>query len=401
MLKIFESDLRGRSVIITGSFQDVIGKKINRFKRVQQLVFMFSTICLIPTFAVLLVCALDTGTRIKYQYYLADYFEQLGLFGRTLKMGYLAFAATYVCDKISLWKSESKGSHEFMADLQQLHEEDTRMMNDDERKQLLKTLKVKIILAKIIPKMTIWTNHFFDFISLPMFFYNEKPSMVIGFYALTHFVITRCCVEVAMPHFFYLYLSYVITTDVLNAKIASMKQRTQDIRFGFDDSTLKKLLRDINVLKETFEKYRKTMKPLLRNLITTFRIGLCTVFFLSTIDMALWMRALSLVNLVGFSALLMLSGLYISGLKSTTTSLYEDLSQLSGWIAFNIHSKSLSAKTRLHLKLVIKELGCEPKDRNFVVGLSDGNGPAITKMEIIELTLETIANTLIVMDMVN
>ena len=105
MLKIFESDLRGRSVIITGSFQDVIGKKINRFKRVQQLVFMFSTICLIPTFAVrLLVCALDTGTRIKYQYYLADYFEQLGLFGRTLNMGYLAFAATCVCDKISLEK---------------------------------------------------------------------------------------------------------------------------------------------------------------------------------------------------------------------------------------------------------------------------------------------------------
>ena len=112
------------------------------------------------------------------------------------------------------------------------------------------------------------------------------------------------------------------------------------------------------------------------------------------------MRALSLVNLVGFSALLMLSGLYISGLKSTTTSLYEDLNHLSGWIAFNIHSKSLSAKTRLHLKLVIKELGCKTKDGHFEVGLSDGNGPAITKMEIIELTLETIANTLMVMGMV-
>ena len=400
MLKICEANLRGRFVVITGSFQDVVDKKINRSKRVQQLVFMFIIICyIVPVFSVrLLVCALDTETRIRYQYNLADYFEPLGLFGRTLNMAYLAFGFTCVCDKIFLWRSETKGSLEFMTDLQQLHEDGNRMINDDKRKQLLKTLKVKIILIK---NMTIWSNCSFDLISLPMFFYNEEPSIGIGCYAFTHFIITRYCVEVALSQFFYLYLSYVITTDVLNAKIASMAQRTHGIRSGFDESTLKKLLKDIDILKKTFEKYRKTMKPLLRNLITTFRVGLCTIFLLSTIDLALWVRALSLVTLVGFSALLMLTGLYISGLKFTTTSFYENLNHLSGWIAFNVHSNSLSLKTRLHLRLVIKELGCESKDGHFEIGLSDGCGPAITKMAIIELTLETIANTLIVMDMVN
>ena len=142
------------------------------------------------------------------------------------------------------------------------------------------------------------------------------------------------------------------------------------------------------------------MKPFLRNPITNFRVGLYTIFFLSTIDVALWMRALSLVSLVCFSALLMLTGRYISGLKSTTTSLYHDLNHLSGWIVFDVHANSLSYKTRLHLRLAIKELGCETEDGHLVVGLSDGNGPAITKMEIIELTLETIANTLMVMAMV-
>ena len=252
MLKIFEADLRGRSVVITGLFQDVVNKKINRSKRVQQLVFTVIIICyIIPIFSVrLLICALDTETRIRYQYYLADYLEQLGIFGRTLNMAYPSFAITCVCDKISLWESETKGSLEFMTDLQQLHEAGNQMINDDKRKQLLKTLKVKIILAKVIKNMTIWSNCSFDLISLPMFFYNEEPSIGIGCYAFTHFVITRYCVEVALSQFFYLYLSYVIITDVLNAKIASMSQQAHDIRSGFEEGTLKKLLEDINVPKK-------------------------------------------------------------------------------------------------------------------------------------------------------
>ena len=67
---------------------------------------------------------------------------------------------------------------------------------------------------------------------------------------------------------------------------------------------------DIDVLKETLEEYCKTMKPLLRYLIRS----VCVLSFCCR-PLKLWMRALPLLNLFGFPCFLILTGLYISGLK--------------------------------------------------------------------------------------
>ena len=57
-------------------------------------------------------------------------------------------------------------------------------------------------------------------------------------------------------------------------------------------------------------------------------------------------------------------------------------------------------KCLLRLKLLIKELGSPETDGKFVVGLRNGEGPATSRMQFLQLTLTTISNTLIMLDFI-
>jgi hypothetical protein len=59
-----------------------------------------------------------------------------------------------------------------------------------------------------------------------------------------------------------------------------------------------------------------------------------------------------------------------------------------------VRKQGIPFKTLTLMRLCMKELGAPSRDGHFVFGLSDGNGPAITRMEIFHLIMETICNTL-------
>jgi len=59
----------------------------------------------------------------------------------------------------------------------------------------------------------------------------------------------------------------------------------------------------------------------------------------------------------------------------------------------------VSLKTRRQLLLTIEELGNHQVDGQFIIGLRDGSGPAISSNEIFILTLETVTYTLLFIQM--
>ena len=53
------------------------------------------------------------------------------------------------------------------------------------------------------------------------------------------------------------------------------------------------------------------------------------------------------------------------------------------------------------LKHIICELGSLETDGQFVIGLRDGEGAATSRMEIFDLTMDTVSNTLMILGFVN
>jgi len=82
-----------------------------------------------------------------------------------------------------------------------------------------------------------------------------------------------------------------------------------------------------------------------------------------------------------------------------TLVLYKELNSMA---ARNCHSiKTIETfKTRKNLINCIKELGSQQTNGQFVIGLRDGHGPAISSREMFQLTMATISNTLMVMEFV-
>jgi len=91
------------------------------------------------------------------------------------------------------------------------------------------------------------------------------------------------------------------------------------------------------------------------------------------------------------------SGLYVGQLHSMTLNLY---AQLNSMAARNCHSiESIERfKTRKNLIHAIQEIGSQQTDGQFVIGLRDGHGAAISRLEMFQLTMATISNALMVMD---
>jgi len=54
-------------------------------------------------------------------------------------------------------------------------------------------------------------------------------------------------------------------------------------------------------------------------------------------------------------------------------------------------------KTKRNLLNCIKELGSQQTDGQFVLGLRDGHGAATSSLEIFDLTMDTVGNTLMFM----
>ena len=66
----------------------------------------------------------------------------------------------------------------------------------------------------------------------------------------------------------------------------------------------------------------------------------------------------------------------------------------------SIQGTEYPLKSKLKTRLLIKELGNDDKDGHFVLGFSDGNGPEISKMEITNLILDTVGNSMMILGII-
>ena len=128
-------------------------------------------------------------------------------------------------------------------------------------------------------------------------------------------------------------------------------------------------------------------------------VGLTILFFLLTIDMNPFLLVFMLTSLSILALMMLLTGRYFGHLHSKTLDLYGDLNSMAARNTRSIKSYQ-ALKARRILSNYIKEIGSQQTDGQYVFGLRDGHGPAISSLEMFQLTMATMANTLMVMDFV-
>ena len=388
-----------RVMAITSPFQDILEGQLDSRKRFHQLLFIISEIYVIIKYSCFcLLYALDAETRKYWQYYLCDYLEELSMFGRVLNSLYCVFALSHVADKVVLRKNERLKKLDFLTDLLKLKSENNwDGLGETERKDLLTCIRRKVNFVGVIRRPTIMSINLYDFIACPLFLYRKRPGVIVSVFAVCHGLLMFVLVDLVISHYFNLYLSYIITTDCLMARIGSLSRRIRELKSSFTEEGLRELLIDVDLLKSTFDVYSRIMKPLLRNLVYIFKGGVALLLFLATIETSSYMMGIMVTTVFGMSGCVMVTGIYISQLESQLTHLYHELQGLSAFIGYL--REKISVKSRSNLRLVVKELGTHDPGGNFIIGLTDGSGPAISKKEMTDLTLDTISNTIMFMEM--
>ena len=94
---------------------------------------------------------------------------------------------------------------------------------------------------------------------------------------------------------------------------------------------------------------------------------------------------------------MLVAGVYVSQLCAVTTDLHNNLSSLCAK-SVEDQRQRLSLSNLFRLKHVIQELGSLETEGQFVIGLRGGEGAATSRMEIFDLTMDTVCNTLMVLD---
>lgn len=399
ILQDFEKYLQ-KALVIPASHEDLLSQtNLSRGHRMQLAFMTLQSFWSIPRLG--FFCSLytpfyseETATRLRF--YLADYFEELGLLGRTLQIAYFIFGLGCMADQILLRRSERSQSLSFLIDILRL-QNGNYGLEESERMHLLQSFKKKIIFTKMMVGPTNLSTHVYDVVDCSLFLWNKRPPVMIALVAVTNLIIMCIDVITIEGHYFWSYLSYIMTTDYLKCRVNSIKKNVRELSNNITNSTIMEVLAQIDDLKDTFRVYNRTMNPLLRNMMYMFRGAVCCLFFLTTIEMHPFLKFCIVTTVTGLSICIMLTAMYISGLKTKLLSLYEELNTVSA-----TQEKNISVKTRFCLMKTIKEIGTSTlnKDGHFIIGLADGSGPAISSMEVFELTLEIVFNTLMFMQMV-
>ena len=217
-------------LVTTASFQDILDVKLNQTKRAFQLIIMlYFCLVLIPRYFCLCVLYFqDCKTRLHYQYILADYCEEMGLFGRTFNVASLTFTFGVFLNCIVIRKFEGQGSLEFLTDwLKRVpkmrrienadeHQDEIRTTGDldnESRYKLISYLHYKLIFTKITGRIISNGVQSVGLIAFPLFIYKKRPSFLITCLGLWNCITMVVCIEISTHHYYSLYLSYVVTTD--------------------------------------------------------------------------------------------------------------------------------------------------------------------------------------------
>ena len=220
----------------------------------------------------------------------------------------------------------------------------------------------------------------YEVIALFLFFYRKRPSFPVSCLAVYNFIFVLLFFWFPTTHFHALYLSFIAVTDYLKERIKQMTEEVTKFQTSqVTNENLTKVFSDYDQLMTVFTKYNKVLKYLLRNLIHFYAIGLTCVFFIFTLNTEIWMLLIMIMPPAAFSLALLATGVYISQLHGMVFRFHNKLASL---VPNHLRNKRVSLKNLFRVKLMIKELGSLEKDGQFVIGLRDGNGPAISRLQI-------------------
>ena len=403
-------------LVTTSSFQDILVGKLNKRRRAFQLTMMLHYwLYLVPRYSlVTLLYFQDEKTRTHYQYILADYAEEMGMLGRTFNVGFIVFSIGIFLNDVVMRKFEAQGLLEFLTDWLKRVPRKTSIevgngdemtakgdLDNESKHKLMSGLHYKCILAGIMARTTSNAAMSFELIAFPIFIYRRRPSFFITFLGLWNCITMLVCIEIGCYHFYSLYLSYVVTTDYFKLVITKLIRKVEDLKTKeMTNRTVTSILDDYDAMMSDFKKYNRVLKPLLGNLVHFYIFGLTVTFFAFTVKTEIWMLAIMMFAAGGLSFVMLATGIYVSQLYAKVIRLHNTLVSLC---AKHTASKRqhLSLNYMFRLKHVIQELGNLEKDGQFVIGLRDGEGAATSRLEMFDLTMETISNTLMILKFVN
>ena len=403
-------------LVTTSSFQDILTGKLNRRRRALQLTVMLHYwLYVIPRYYLIsLLYFQDEETRLHCQYILADYAEEMGIMGRTLNVGHIIFSIGISINLVVMRKFEAEGSLEFLTDWLKRIPKKTRIedeetdeitgpgnLDNETRLKLMSALHYKIIFAKLMARNLANVFESFDLIAFLVFLYKRRPSFFVTCLGLWNCIIMLIYFEISAHHFHSLYLSYVVTTDYFKVVINNIKRKVEDLETKeMTNQKVTGILDDYDAMMSDFKKYNRVLKPLLGNLVHFYIFGLTTLFFMFTIQIETWMVATMIIGAAGYAFMMFATGVYISQLHAQVTQLHNTVVSVCARHAGDKRQR-LSLNCMFRLKHIICELGSLEKDGQFVIGLRDGEGAATSRMEIFHLTMETVSNTLMILQFVN
>ena len=416
-------------LVINGSFTDILDKKSRPFKRIAHWIFMVLYIgIIIPRLSwICLLYLEDEDTRRFWQYYLTDYFEQMGMFGRCLNIIYLVFDVAVVMDKLVLHFFEHKGCVHFLTNFLTLvpedkyengkddddddseviesvagpsHREDTvvevDVLSEQDKRQLLIRAKNYIKISRILSKTTCHFCHFYSYLSCSLFIYHMNPSIPVVVMAVLNMIVLLYAEHTTITYCITVYTSFVVTVEYFKVRIRFLMSKAKGMKIRFEEQVVSQVISLYMRLMLDFKKQDVLLKHLLRDLIYVYMVELSLLFFLLTLNVNPLLRVILAIPPLSMALGIMTAGLYIGQLHSKTLDLYLELNHS---MANNTISNQVSLKSRKQALLAIKELGSNQVDGQFVMGLRDGSGPATSSHEIFNLTLETVTYTLMFIQM--
>lgn len=437
-----------RALVTTSTFADIVKGSLDpNARRKQLIVTLWLAVYLIPVYFGC-YCSLyfmSEEKRLYYQYWFADYFEQLGLFGRLMNFAYPIYCIAVVVDKIVLRRNESTGNLEFLTDMKSLkrdknmehdinfieekeEENDPLGLTEDDiddcdKKKLLSRINRNMIVVGLVSRPLATSLAIYDLVGFSLFLVNvakitEYPerlsTWIVSFLALCRLLLVLVPIEAVVRHNFAVCLSFVVTTDYFHARINSLMKRVRDLN-TCNAGDLEDILSRYDRLQQAFKRRNQTMRYLLRDIVCFFCVGLSIVFFMIFLNVSTLLRIVMLTTSSGWTVCFLCSTLYVGQLEGRLLTLYREFNSIlakagrgktSGNRSGNKSVKernachSINFQLRKRLTLAIQELGSDEINGQFVMGLTDGKGPATSSLEIFALTAETISTSLMFMKFV-
>ena len=405
------------SLVTTRSFQDIQDKRTHSKEGFLQLLFIvFLLFYVVPKYSFLVSLYFqDEDTRLLYQHLLADYSEEMGLLGRTFNICHIVFGTGILVNIFVVRKYEVTASLQFLTDwITRLpkkeavegidmtsNEQMSGYLDNEMRCQLLSQLHYKMVIFKLMARTIYLGCQTFNIIACLLFFYRKKSSYLVSCQAVLNFLFFTWGYKVTGDYFHSLYLAFFSTTDYFKCRINRIIRKINDLRNEqLTTENLANLLDDYDHMMLLFDKYNKSLRHLLRNMVYFYVVGLTACFFMLTIETETWMLVIILMATGGYSLTILATGVYVSQLHWQTILLHNQLSAVSARHSRDQNLTDLR-KYLFRLKHVINELGSLETNGQFVVGLRDGEGAATSRMEIFELTLATISNTFMMIEFIN